>query len=262
MNTHDGQDGYMNILTFQAQLSAVNQRLKGYQKHYLQADEQVEREHPELRGADASDPARLEERDRLVKKAIGNPPTEEVFHFLDEACDFYLAALPTQREQMRYILNASYGPALLLLMKKPLSAREWSYRPLFEACYHYGFRAAQKLQEGADLLWLRRGLASVSLEETRIDFRDSLLILRELYLTAIAQGIDPDPSFRPLRRYRARAAPARRRVRPATSSEASSAAPFSSPMWRPCSDTTITDYDQPLFKQGLFINWHIIPGIK
>lgn len=185
----------MNILTFQARLSAINQRLKGYQKHYLQADEQVEREHPELRGADASDPARLEERDRLVKMAIGNPPTEEVFLFLDEACDFYLAALPPQREQMRYILNASYGPALLLLMKKPLSAREWSYRPLFEACYHYGFRAAQKLQESADQLWLQRGLASVSLEETRIDFRDSLVVLRELYLTAIAQGIDPDPVF-------------------------------------------------------------------
>jgi hypothetical protein len=61
--------------------------------------------------------------------------------------------------------------------------------------FTYTRRAVSELLATGEESWLSRGLASTSLENCGIDYRDTLVCLAELFVTAENQGIDPKTSF-------------------------------------------------------------------
>jgi hypothetical protein len=61
--------------------------------------------------------------------------------------------------------------------------------------FRYTKRAIENLKAEKDIKWLERGLVGASLENCRIDWRDSLLSLGDLYKAAEDAGINPDPYF-------------------------------------------------------------------
>jgi len=94
--------------------------------------------------------------------------------------------------------------------------RRQAIRDLFEGrsvllnrLHHYMGLAARRLQETQDKGWLRMGLAAASICDRRVDWRDLMVRLGDLYLTASALGMRPGYQFRavsrisnPSRRYK------------------------------------------------------------
>jgi hypothetical protein len=60
--------------------------------------------------------------------------------------------------------------------------------------------AANKIQSPDDIGWLRAGLAAASIEDARIDFRDTLMNLGSLYIAASSHGIEPLEHFKEVAR--------------------------------------------------------------
>jgi hypothetical protein len=94
---------------------------------------------------------------------------------MDRLCDFYLAASDAEREALR-----------LHLGMRPDALREM--------LNHIGW-ATEHVHSAADHIWVLRGLAAVSLEDHRIDYRDVYLALGDLYLAAVRAGIDASLCF-------------------------------------------------------------------
>ena len=59
----------------------------------------------------------------------------------------------------------------------------------------YIYTAAEKLRETKDIHWLRIGLGASILQDGYPDYRDYLLAMAELYITAEEAGLDPRPAF-------------------------------------------------------------------
>jgi hypothetical protein len=118
------------------------------------------------------------ERDiRVVREAqrANYDPYPAMHAFLDELCPAYLAATPAEREQVRSAVSDKKG--------------------ILSALLGYAFRCSEWIQSPSDTEWLRKGLAAVSIENCRQDFRDVLLALADLYVAAEEVGIEPRPEF-------------------------------------------------------------------
>ncbi len=57
------------------------------------------------------------------------------------------------------------------------------------------YTAADKLRETKDIRWLRVGLGASILQDGYPDWRDYILALANLYVTAEEVGLDPVPTF-------------------------------------------------------------------
>jgi hypothetical protein len=104
--------------------------------------------------------------------AIGSGPRDEVFAVFDEICDLYSRSDPPRCAIIRGIVH------------------EREARVLLE---EYIGRASQVLKQGGRPEWLERGIAAASIEDQRSDYRDWLMALGDLYLTAHAKHLDPSP---------------------------------------------------------------------
>ena len=102
-------------------------------------------------------------------------PEGEAADVIQELCDAYLIATPAECAAVRSALCTSPGVLNHLL--------------------GYAYQAAQTLKTTGQREWLRRGLAALSVENCRYDYRDVLLALAELYLNAEAAGLDPRIDF-------------------------------------------------------------------
>lgn len=102
-------------------------------------------------------------------------PFEEMNQLLDELCPYYLNAPDQQRQQIRELTSGITGITSTLL--------------------GYAYRMVQRIQSPADEQALLHGLAAVSIENCQVDFRDVLLALAELYVTAERAGINPRSPF-------------------------------------------------------------------
>jgi hypothetical protein len=96
----------------------------------------------------------------------------ELFRELDDLCARYLEAIPEQRGLLRVMVADKHE--------------------VLTALNGYMYRALNRFQATADVKWLRLGLASIALEDLRIDYRDTLVALGEFYLTAVGSGLEPD----------------------------------------------------------------------
>jgi hypothetical protein len=102
------------------------------------------------------------------------------FNFMDENYVVYINATPKEREEIRTLvgkqgdLNHHFED---LLMKY---VREWVIR---------------QLKLTGKKVWLLRGLVAMSVENSGIDYRDTLTSLAELYAAAEEKGIQPKNDF-------------------------------------------------------------------
>jgi hypothetical protein len=97
----------------------------------------------------------------------------ELLRVLDELCTLYLDARPTQRDTIRSMVADKHE--------------------VLSALNGYMYRALDRYQATADTKWLYIGLASIAIEELRIDYRDTLVALGAFFVTAVASGVDPRP---------------------------------------------------------------------
>ena len=78
---------------------------------------------------------------------------------------------------------------------------------ILSALLGYVYKSARQLRSPRDRGWLRKGLAAVSIENCSQDYRDVLLALAELYVSAEAAGINPKPEFQAVAKLSSRQAP-------------------------------------------------------
>jgi hypothetical protein len=107
-------------------------------------------------------------------------PYQAIYALLDELCPAYLAASADQRAAVRAAASDKKG--------------------VLSALLGYAYRAAKRIQSPEDREWLLRGLAAISIENCARDYRDVLLALAELYVTAEEAGIKPGSDFRAVSR--------------------------------------------------------------
>ena len=104
--------------------------------------------------------------------ALGLGPRDEVFAVFDEICDFYIHSDPSRCALIRGIVHEREAHFLL---------------------GEYLAYASGILKQGGRPEWLERGIAAASIDDQRRDYRDWLMSLGDLYLSARAAKLDPSP---------------------------------------------------------------------
>jgi hypothetical protein len=103
-------------------------------------------------------------------------PGEEQGQFFDHLCQIYLAASHEERARIRSAVSDKRGVLNNLL--------------------GYVYQSTRQIHSAADRQWLRIGLAAASIENCSSDYRDFLLALAELYVTAEAAGLNSRSEFK------------------------------------------------------------------
>jgi hypothetical protein len=104
--------------------------------------------------------------------ALGLGPRDEVFAVFDDVCDLYARSDTPRCAIIRGVVHEREARALL---------------------EDYVAYASRILKQGGRPEWLERGVAAASIEDQRRDYRDWLMSLGELYLSANAAHLDPSP---------------------------------------------------------------------
>ena len=137
--------------------------------------------------------------------ALGLGPRDEAFATFDEICDLYARSDPARCAIIRGVVH------------------EHEARGLLEDYIGY---ASRILKQGGRPEWLERGIAAASIDDQRRDYRDWLMALGDLYLSARAARLDPTPVLKRMAERsnpeRHAASPTRRRIPSSTSSSRSS----------------------------------------
>lgn len=128
--------------------------------------------------------------------SVGAGPRDEVFAVFDEICDLYARSDPPRCAILRGLVH------------------EREARVLLE---EYVGHASAVLKKGGRPEWLERGIAAASIDDQRRDYRDWLMWLGDLYLTAHAKHVDPSPV---LKRMAERSNPERHAAAPSSTREA------------------------------------------
>jgi hypothetical protein len=128
--------------------------------------------------------------------SVGAGPRDEVFAILDEVCDLYSRSDSPRCAIIRGVVH------------------EREARVLLE---EYIAHASQALKRGGRPEWLERGIAAASIDDQRRDYRDWLMSLGDLYLSAHAKNVDPSPV---LKRIAERSNPERHPAAPTSTRDA------------------------------------------
>jgi hypothetical protein len=104
-------------------------------------------------------------------------PTDEGQQPFDRVLQVYLQASDKQRKLIRSAVGDKEGVLNQML---------W-----------YVYKSAEQMRVTKDVSWLRIGAAAAAIQSGRsVDYRDFLLALAELYVTAEEAGLDLDAEFR------------------------------------------------------------------
>ncbi len=101
--------------------------------------------------------------------SVGAGPRDDVFAIFDEVCDLYVRSDPARCAIIRGIVQ------------------EREARVLLE---DYVAHASQVLKKGGQPEWLERGIAAASIDDQRRDYRDWLMSLGDLYLSAHSKHLE------------------------------------------------------------------------
>ena len=104
--------------------------------------------------------------------ALGLGPRDEVFAVFDAICDLYARSDPPRCAIIRGIVHEREAHILL---------------------DEYLGYASRILKQGGRPEWLERGIAAASIDDQRRDYRDWLMALGDLYLSARSAHLDPTP---------------------------------------------------------------------
>lgn len=113
----------------------------------------------------------LKSRPPLTYRDRGSKAHVELHQMIDELCVLYLSV---SREQREHIRNLAAEPTRVV-----------SYQLLGHISW-----AGEQASSSKDGEWVRRGLAAASIENNRLDPRDTFTALGGLYLAASSAGID------------------------------------------------------------------------
>lgn len=110
----------------------------------------------------------------------------EIFEFIDANYDVYLNSTQQECEEIRKTVTNCY-----YVNEK---GRFWRF---FEDLFlrYVNERAIPKMRETGDKAWLIRGLVAMSIENSGIDYRDSILALSEIRKAAHEKNIDTNSAF-------------------------------------------------------------------
>ena len=100
---------------------------------------------------------------------------QEIYALFDQLCPAYLNATAQERAEIR---DAASDKNVIL-----------------SALLDYVHESAEQIHSPADEKWLLNGLAAASIENCSRDYRDVLIALAELFVSAEVVGIDPKPHF-------------------------------------------------------------------
>ena len=128
--------------------------------------------------------------------ALGLGPRDEVFATFDEICDLYARSDPPRCAIVRGIVHEHEAHLLL---------------------DEYLAYASRILKKGGRPEWLERGIVAASIDDQRRDYRDWLMSLGDLYLSARAANLDPSPV---LKRIAERSNPERHAAAPTATRDA------------------------------------------
>jgi hypothetical protein len=128
--------------------------------------------------------------------ALGVGPRDEVFAIFDEVCDLYARTDAPRCAIIRGIVHEREAHILL---------------------EEYVAHASRILKQGGRPEWLERGVAAASIDDQRRDYRDWLMSLGDLYLSAHAAHLDPSPV---LKRIAERSNPERHAAAPTPTRDA------------------------------------------
>lgn len=103
---------------------------------------------------------------------VGPGPREAVFALLDEVCDEYARSDERRCALIRGLVHRHEAGRLV---------------------DEYTGHAARMLEQSKRPEWLDRAVASASLDDQRVDYREWLIRLGEVYVSARAAGLDPSP---------------------------------------------------------------------
>jgi hypothetical protein len=110
----------------------------------------------------------------------------EIYDFIDQSYVAYLEATAQECEKIRIAVTNCYH----------IDEHGKANRFFEDIFFQYAReRAIPQLEETGDKIWLIRGLIAISIENSGIDYRDSILALSNLRKAAIKNNIDPEPEF-------------------------------------------------------------------
>jgi hypothetical protein len=115
-----------------------------------------------------------------------NDLMSEIYDFIEQNCLVYLNATPKECEKIRNTVTNCY------YVDEYGKANRFFEDLFFQYARE---RAIPQLEQTGDKIWFIRGLIAISIENSGIDYRDSILVLSDLRKAAIKNKIDPEPEF-------------------------------------------------------------------
>ncbi len=159
-----------DVAWFELLLSDLSARLKAWN---APLDALIQEALKKGRPGDGLEAAKRLEAER-GKGGKGVP--QEIQKAVGDLCEAYLQATPEQRERIRGLLDGKDN--------------------LRNHIYNYISASATWIRSSADRRPLERALAAAAIEDSRVDYRDLLMSLGDVWLAAERAGIAPGPAFR------------------------------------------------------------------
>lgn len=173
----------MDVDAFIANINNFSSRYKTWwYPPFEKFSEQYTKEHPNFNYTSYNKAFKeFESNLRNQKDLIG-----EIYSFIDHNYEVYLNATLQECADIRKAVSNCYY----------IDNKGNFTRFLEDLFFRYTKeRAIPKFQETDDKVWLTRGLIAISIENSGIDSRDSILALSELRKVANKKSIDPEPEF-------------------------------------------------------------------
>lgn len=162
---------YDKLRSIETRIAHLNTYLLAAKRDYAQATAAPHIQH--LTGA-AQKKIREEADWAQIKATQG--VRAEILIVVDELCNLYRRATAEEREHIRS-----------LMVDKP---------DVLSVVMAYTYKMLERFNDSQDIEYLRLGLASICIEDARLDFRDTLVVLGHFYLALVQHKIDPQPYFR------------------------------------------------------------------
>jgi len=171
-------------IPFDRRLAEIDRRLAGFDARYVEWNWRLAEQQRELvdGGVDfwrALDIASAQ-RDESIESGDCLVDLEALNSLLDELCGLYLEADRRGRIAIRGLFDGKQS--------------------LLNHLHSYIARASRLLGSSRDRKWLRLGLAAASIGDMRVDWRDLLICLGDLYLTAKRVHVRPGRDFQAVAR--------------------------------------------------------------
>lgn len=170
----------MSQTSSDARLAEIDVRLAALNERWEDWDRELAKEQQELedRGVDWGDALEAIHERSMERMRRGDSPVtfDELHELLDELCGIYLEVDAARRAAIRAFFDEKQ-------------------RVLKYLHSYVGGRTAPLVASTGGVKWLRLGLAAGSIADRRVDYRDLLICLGELWLAAEAAGIAPARHF-------------------------------------------------------------------